>query len=210
MNKAKPTRPNGRNGDTQANIGYEEKLWKAADTLRGAMDAAEYKHVVLGLIFLKYVSDSYEERRQWLLRETADPKSEYFVKKEAQRGYVLEDRDEYTGQNVFWVPMKARWQEVQKSAKKPEIGQLIDDAMDLIEKENPVLKGVLPKNYARPDLDKRRLGELIDLLSNIDVGGQQAREMDVLGRIYEYFIGKFASAEGKSGGEFYTPSCIVR
>ena len=174
------------------------------------MDAAEYKHVVLGLIFLKYVSDSYEERRQWLLRETADPKSEYFVKKESQRGYVLEDRDEYTGQNVFWVPMKARWQEVQKAAKKPEIGQLIDDAMDLIEKENPVLKGVLPKNYARPDLDKRRLGELIDLLSNIDVGGQQAREMDVLGRIYEYFIGKFASAEGKSGGEFYTPSCIVR
>lgn len=201
---------NGRNGDTQANIGYEEKLWKAADTLRGAMDAAEYKHVVLGLIFLKYVSDSYEERRQWLLRETADPKSEYFVKKESQRGYVLEDRDEYTGQNVFWVPMKARWQEIQKSAKRPEIGQLVDDAMDLIERENPVLKGVLPKNYARPEVDKRRLGELIDLLSNIDVGGQNAREMDVLGRIYEYFIAKFASSEGKSGGEFYTPSCVVR
>lgn len=209
MNNAKPIKPNGRNGDTQANIGYEEKLWKAADTLRGAMDAAEYKHVVLGLIFLKYVSDSYEERRQWLLRETADPKSECFVKKEAQRGYVLEDRDEYTGQNVFWVPMKARWQEVQKSAKKPEIGQLIDDAMDLIERENPVLKGVLPKNYARPEVDKRRLGELIDLLSNIDVGGEKAREMDILGRVYEYFIGKFASAEGKSGGEFYTPSYVV-
>jgi type I restriction enzyme M protein len=201
---------NGPSGGTQANIGYEEKLWQAADTLRGAMDAAEYKHVVLGLIFLKYVSDSYEERRQWLLRETANPTSEYFVKKETQRGYVLEDRDEYTGQNVFWVPMKARWQEVQKFAKKPEIGQLIDDAMDLIEKENPVLKGVLPKNYARPEVDKRRLGELIDLLSNIDVGGERAREMDVLGRIYEYFIAKFASSEGKSGGEFYTPSCVVR
>jgi type I restriction-modification system DNA methylase subunit len=125
---------NNPNGQPQANVGYEEKLWEAADTLRGAMDAAEYKHIVLGLIFLKYVSDSYEERRQWLLRETADPKTESFVKKEEQHAYALEDRDEYGGQNVFWVPMKAPWQEIQKTAKRPEIGQLIADAMDLIGK----------------------------------------------------------------------------
>lgn len=196
--------------DSAARIGFEEKLWQAADKLRGSMDAAEYKHVVLGLIFLKYVSDTFEARRGWLVRESADPKSDYYIKSEKQRLGLLEDRDEYTAENVFWVPREARWEVFQKKAKRPEIGKFIDDAMDAIEKENPTLKGVLPKTYARPEVDKRRLGELIDLLSGIDVGGDAAREKDMLGRVYEYFLGKFAAAEGKGGGEFYTPACVVK
>ncbi len=198
-----------RNG-TAANIGFEEKLWQTADTLRGSMDAAEYKHVVLGLIFLKYVSDSFELRRSQLVKDIATPSSEYFVKDEKSRKAVLEDRDEYTSENVFWVPKSARWDVFQANAKRPEIGKTIDDAMDVIEKENRTLKGILPKNYARPEVDKRRLGELIDLLSNVDIGGAGGQSRDVLGRVYEYFLGKFASAEGKGGGEFYTPSCVVR
>jgi type I restriction enzyme M protein len=193
-----------------ANLGFEQKLWLAADKLRGNMDASEYKHVILGLIFLKYISDSFETRRQWLIREAADSKSEYHVKNEAQRAKVAEDRDEYLAENVFWVPPKARWADLQNNAKQPTIGKLIDDAMDLIERENPSLKGILPKNYARPDLDKTRLGELIDLIGTISVGDEKSRSQDVLGRVYEYCLGKFASAEGKGGGEFYTPSCIVR
>jgi type I restriction enzyme M protein len=174
------------------------------------MDASEYKHVILGLIFLKYISDSFESRRQWLIRESADPKSEYHVRNDAQRLKVAEDRDEYLAENVFWVPSKARWGELQNNAKQPTIGKLIDDAMDAIERENPSLKGILPKNYARPDLDKTRLGELIDLIGTISVGDQKSRSQDILGRVYEYCLGKFASAEGKGGGEFYTPSCVVR
>lgn len=198
------------NGSGTANLGFEQKLWLAADKLRGTMDAAEYKHTVLGLIFLKYISDSFESRRQWLVRETADPDSDYFTKNEAQRSKIAEDRDEYLAENVFWVPPKARWIELQNNAKQPTIGKLIDDAMDLIERENPSLKGILPKTYARPDLDKTRLGELIDLIGTIAVGDEKSRSQDVLGRVYEYFLGKFASAEGKGGGEFYTPSCVVR
>ena len=185
-----------KNGNgSGANLGFEQKLWQAADKMRGHMDAAEYKHVVLGLIFLKYISDAFEERRQALLKEKgADP----------------EDRDEYTAENVFWVPKQARWEHLQANAKKPEIGKVIDDAMVAIEKENAQLKGVLPKDYARPALDKQRLGELIDLIGTIGLGDAENRSKDILGRVYEYFLSQFASAEGKKGGEFYTPRCVVR
>src|SRR6516164_10265817 len=184
--------------DNGADLGFEEKLWLAADKLRGHMDAAEYKHVVLGLVFLKYISDAFEEHRQNLVATAgADP----------------EDRDEYAADNVFWVPKEARWQGdggLQAKAKQPTIGKLVDDAMVAIEKENPSLKGVLPKDYARPTLDKTRLGELIDLVSTIGLGDEESRGKDVLGRVYEYFLGKFANAEGKLGGEFYTPRSVVK
>jgi len=187
-------RANGNGG----NLGFEAKLWLAADKLRGHMDAAEYKHVVLGLIFLKYISDAFQEHYEALKREPdADP----------------EDRDEYTAKNVFWVPKKARWSGpagLQANAKQPTIGKLIDDAMVAIEKENPGLKGVLSKDYARPSLDKTRLGELIDLVSTIGLGDEASRSKDILGRVYEYFLGQFASSEGKGGGEFYTPQSVVK
>ncbi|MGQ9604519.1 MAG: class I SAM-dependent DNA methyltransferase [bacterium] len=178
-----------------ATIGYEAELWEMADALRGSIDAAEYKHVVLGLIFLKYVSDAFEEHRERLKEEQyAD----------------LEDPDEYRAVNVLWVPAEARWQNLQQNARQPQIGRLVDIAMEALERENDSLKGVLPKDYARPALDKLRLGQLIDLISNIRVGDAEARGKDVLGRVYEYFLGQFASAEGKKGGEFYTPRCVVR
>jgi type I restriction enzyme M protein len=178
-----------------ANLGFEEKLWQAADKLRGNMDAADYKHVVLGLIFLKYISDAFQERYEALKAEPhADP----------------EDRDEYTAENVFWVPKAARWSYLQGHAKQAEIGKLIDGAMDAIEKANPSLKGVLPKNYARESLDKQRLGELIDLVGTIGLGDKESRSKDVLGRVYEYFLGQFAAAEGKKGGQFYTARCVVK
>ncbi len=178
-----------------ANLGFEEKLWAAADKLRGHMDAAEYKHVVLGLIFLKYISDAFQELHDRLTDDKeCDP----------------EDRDEYTAENVFWVPKDARWAKLQAAAKQPTIGKLIDDAMVAIEKDNPTLKGVLPKDYARPSLDKTRLGELIDLVGKIGLGDAESRAKDILGRVYEYFLGKFASAEGKGGGEFYTPQSVVK
>jgi len=168
-----------------------------ADALRGSMDAAEYKHVVLGLIFLKYISDAFEERHAELENEIAD-------------GADPEDPDEYRAVNVFWVPKQARWSNIQENARQPQIGQIIDKAMEIIERENPTLKGVLPKDYARPALDKHRLGQLIDLINNIRVGDKEARSKDFLGRVYEYFLSQFASAEGKKGGEFYTPRCVVR
>lgn len=177
------------------NVGFEEKLWLAADKLRSNMDASEYKHVVLGLVFLKYVSDSFNEKYEEL----------------KSQGYGdEEDRDEYLADNVFWVPQNARWETISKNANSPEIGKVIDNAMELIEKENDSLKGVLTKNYSRPELDKTKLGELVTLFTNIKVGTSEAKEKDTLGRVYEYFLSKFASAEGKLGGEFYTPSCIVR
>jgi type I restriction enzyme M protein len=193
-----------------ANLGFEEKLWLAADKLRGHMDASEYKHVVLGLVFLKYISDAFEERHTWLLREAASPKSDYYVKEDKARYAVAEDRDEYAAESIFWVPKEARWPYLQAKAKQPTIGKLIDDAMDKIEKENPSLKGVLSKDYARPTLDKHRLGELIDLIGTIGLGDEASRSKDILGRVYEYFLGKFASAEGKAGGEFYTPQSVVK
>lgn len=180
---------------TNGDIGLEAKLWSAADKLRSNMDAAEYKHVVLGLIFLKYISDSFGEKHKKLSEEkNADP----------------EDKDEYLAENFFWVPEKARWEFIQSKAKMPEIGKIIDDAMDLIEKENPSLRDVLPKNYAREDLDKRRLGELVDLISGIGLGDKESRGKDILGQVYEYFLGQFADAEGKKGGQFYTPKSIVK
>ena len=193
-----------------ANLGFEEKLWQLADKMRGHMDPSEYKHVVLGLIFLKYISDAFEERHQWLIAETADSNSEYYMKDPGARYGIAEDRDEYIAEHIFWVPKEARWSYLQANAKQPTIGKLIDDAMVAIEKENPSLKGVLPKDYARPALDKHRLGELIDLIGTIGLGDRESRSKDILGRVYEYFLAKFAGAEGKSGGDFYTPRCVVK
>lgn len=175
----------------------EKKLWQAADKLRNNIDAAEYKHIVLGLIFLKYISDSFEEQHTKLsekIGEGADP----------------EDPDEYRADNVFWVPPESRWEYLQKHAKQPTIGKLIDDAMDGIERDNANLKGVLPKNYAREQIDKVRLGELIDVVGSIGLGNGGNKKHDLLGKVYEYFIGMFADAEGKRGGQFYTAQCIVK
>ena len=177
-----------------ATIGFEEELWASADKLRNNMDAAEYKHVVLGLIFLKYVSDTFMEKYKELLEEDED---------------FAEDMDAYLAEGVFWVPEIARWDYIAKHSKQVEIGQIVDSALDAIEKENDSLRGVLPKNYSRPELDKRILGEIIDLFTNINVGGKEGKEKDILGRVYEYFLGKFAANEGKGGGEFYTPKSIV-
>lgn len=169
----------------------EQQLWLAADKLRGNISSSDYKYVVLGLIFLKYVSDAFSVQHDKAIAEGFDP----------------EDRDFYTAENVFWVPQEARWGFVQQHAKQPNIGVIIDDAMDAVEKANPSLKGVLPKNYAREALDKRRLGELIDIFSNTTFKSDNAK--DLLGRVYEYFMGMFADSEGKHGGEFYTPRSIV-
>jgi len=177
----------------------EATLWKAADKLRSNMDAAEYKHVVLGLIFLKYISDSFEELYKKLKAESATT------------GADPEDKDEYTAERVFYVPPTARWTWLQNRAKLPTIGKDIDDAMDTIEKDNPTLKSVLPKDYARPALDKQRLGELIDLIGSITLNENgSGKGKDVLGFVFEYFLGQFADAEGKKGGQFYTPRCIVK
>lgn len=180
-----------------ANLGFERELWQAADALRSNMDAAEYKHVVLGLMFLKYISDAFEEQH---------------AKLEAQRneGADPEDPDEYRAINIFWVPKEARWSQLKAAAKQPSIGKTVDEAMLAIERDNPSLKGVLPKDYAKPGLDTRRLGELIDLIGNIGLGDQENRSKDILGRVYEYFLSQFASAEGKKGGQFYTPRSVVR
>src|SRR5262245_61616581 len=169
---ARTTKNNQKKSNNGANIGYEAELWQMADALRGSMDAAEYKHVVLGLIFLKYISDAFEEHHAELEAERsagADP----------------EDADEYRAHNIFWVPPEARWSHLKGAAKQPTIGQLVDDAMAGIERDNPSLKGVLPKDYARPALDKQRLGQLIDLVTNIRVGDAESRSKDVIGRIYE-------------------------
>ena len=174
----------------------EKQLWKTADKLRKNIDAAEYKHVVLGLIFLKYISDAFEE-----LYEKLDA--------EKTQGADPEDKDEYKAENVFFVPQDARWKLLLSKAKQPDIGKFVDDAMDAIEKENPSLKGVLPKVYARQNLDPTSLGELIDLVGNIALGDAKARSADVLGHVFEYFLGEFALAEGKKGGQFYTPRSVV-
>ncbi|MFP3090026.1 type I restriction-modification system subunit M [Treponema sp. TIM-1] len=185
-----------------AEIGFEKTIWDAACVLRGNIDAAEYKHVVLGLIFLKYLSDKFEER--------------YKTLKEEGEGFE-EDRDAYAEKQVFYVPASARWKKISAKAHTPEIGKTIDDAMTAIEKENKKLKGVLPKNFARPELDKRRLGEVVDIFTNISMhkhgGGREGAHegsIDILGRAYEYCLGKFAEQEGKLAGEFYTPACVVK
>jgi type I restriction enzyme M protein len=199
----------GRTGS----LGFENKLWEAADLLRNNMDPAEYKHVVLGLLFLKYIEDAFEERRRELGASVSDPESDYYVTEPSERERELlvlrEDRDEYTAENVFWVPKAARWSHIQAQAKQPTIGKTIDDAMDAIEKDNPSLKGVLPKIFALPGLDKHDLGKLIDLMSGIGLGTKEHQSKDTLGRVYEYFLSRFASSEGKGGGEFYTPTSVV-
>ena len=189
-------KPKPGTGNT-ATLGFEQQLWQTADALRGSMDAAEYKHVVLGLIFLKYISDAFEEQHARLAADRA-------------QGADPEDPDEYRAKNIFWVPKEARWVNIQSTAVQPTIGRLVDDAMEAVERDNPSLKGVLPKDYARPVLDKQRLGQLINLVSNIRVGDKESRSKDALGRVYEYFLSQFATAEGKKGGEFYTPRCVVR
>lgn len=184
-----PQRSNG--GD----LGFEAELFKAADLLRGNMEPSDYKHVALGLIFLKYISDAFDAKQKSLLKEN-----------EA----VAEDRDEYLAENIFWVPKEARWSYLQLNAKQPTIGVLVDDAMRAIERDNASLKGVLPKEYARPALNKVMLGELIDLISGISLKKEGDHSKDILGRVYEYFLGGFAGAEGKRAGEFYTPQSVVR
>ena len=194
MPARRPQRPTRA---THSPIGIDEsELWSMADALRGSMDAAEYKHVVLGLIFLKYISDAFEEHHAAVLAEWGEE--------------TAEDPDEYTAESIFWVPPEARWAHLRTRARQPTIGQLVDDAMAGVERDNPALKDVLPKDYARPALDKQRLGQLIDMVGNVAVGDKDARSNDVLGRVYEYFLGQFAGAEGKKGGEFYTPRCVVR
>lgn len=208
------TKNSKREKNGGGDLGFEAKLWQAADALRNNMDAAEYKHVVLGLIFLKYISDAFEAKHAELERqkkEGADP----------------EDPDEYRAVSIFWVPREARWQHLKAKAPQPTIGKIVDDAMTAIERDNQSLKGVLPKDYARPGLDKQRLGQLINLFSDIDMRqpspdplahplplgegrGEGKRAVDILGRVYEYFLSQFASAEGKKGGQFYTPSRVVR
>lgn len=177
-----------------ADIGFEKQIWDAACVLRGNMDASEYKNVILGLIFLKYISDSFEDKRRALLEEGD--------------GFE-EDRDAYQMDSVFFVPAGARWEDIANAAHTPEIGTVIDAAMEAIEKENKSLKGILPKNFARPELDKRRLGEVVDLFTNVKMT-EGTDEKDLLGRTYEYCLRNFAEQEGKNAGQFYTPSCVVR
>ena len=180
--------------ENTTSIGFEEIIWRAADKLRGNLSASEYESVVLGLIFLKYISDKFEEKYQELLEdEYAD----------------VEDKDEYEAEGVFYVPQDARWSVIREASRTPEIGVVIDNALQAIEKENPKLKGILPSNYSRPELDKRRLGDVVDLFTNIKMHAS-GDEKDLIGRVYEYCLQQFASMEGKNAGEFYTPSCIVR
>jgi type I restriction enzyme M protein len=213
MAKTKPgtneTPPNAANPGALANGGsdldFETTLWATADKLRGTVDAAEYKHVVLGLLFLKYVSDAFESRREAL---RAELEAQKIAGK--QLDLLLESRDEYTAENVFWVPPEARWEYLRAQARRPDIAKLLDDAILAVERDNPNLKGKLPRDYARRGIPPEKLGGLIDLVSGIGFKGDRAKARDTLGRVYEYFLGKFAAAEGKLGGEFYTPRGVVR
>jgi len=192
--KSKPKTSSEKKKTKQDEMSFEDKLWRAANKLRLNMDAAEYKHVVLGLIFLKYISDAFEEKYRELSQDkNSDP----------------EDRDEYVSSNIFWVAKDARWPALQANAKQITIGKIIDDAMIAIEKDNPAIKGILPKNYARASLDKTRLGQLVDLIGTIGLGDKEHSSKDILGRVYEYFLGMFADAEGKDAGQFYTPRSVV-
>ena len=194
---ATPRDTNGSDTGATQSPDYGPQLWGMANALRGNIDAAEYKHIVLPLMFLKYISDAFEE-----LHEELESK--------ADEGYDAEQPDEYAERNVFWVPMEARWSHIQARARQEDIGATIDRAMDFIERENKPLQGVLPKNFGSDDLDKQMLGQVVDLVSNIKVGGAQAQATDVLGQVYEYFLEQFAIAEGRKGGEFYTPRSVVR
>lgn len=194
----------------QVSQGLEASLWEAANKLRSNVDAAEYKHVVLGLIFLKYVSDVFEKRKRELESKVQDPTSDYYMPNEDARKTILESRDEYASEGVFWVPEGSRWVDLMKAAKQTDIGARIDSAMDEIEKENPSLRGVLPKNYSRRELTPTTLGGLIDVFSREDLTSAEHENMDVLGRVFEYMVAAFARAEGKLGGEFYTPRTVVQ
>ena len=202
--------PPRKQKQADASQSLEAVLWDSANKLRSNMDAAEYKHVVLGLIFLKYVSDVFDVRRRQLAALVEDESSDYYMPTEAARQSILESRDEYTSEGVFWVPEGHRWDDLRKAAKQADIGTQIDAAMDAIEKENPSLKGVLPKNYARRELTPITLGGLIDTFSREDLAAAEHQDLDVLGRVFEYMVSQFASAEGKQGGEFYTPRSIVK
>ena len=193
--------------DTTQNsdLAYADTLWKSADALRGQVDAAEYKHVVLGLLFLKYISDSFESRRDELKGEL---EAEGIPAERHES--LLEQRDEYTAERVFWVPPEARWQNLQNQAARPDIATLIDDAILAVERDNPGLKNKLPRDYARRGIAPEKMKSLIDLIANIGFKGARDQARDTLGRVYEYFLGKFAQAEGKLGGEFYTPRSVVR
>ena len=199
---------NSGNGD----LHFADELWKTANKLRGSVESAEYKHIVLGLLFLKYISDAFEERQQYLIEETHNPDNpDYYTSVESDAEFVCEDKDEYLGANIFWVPKEARWSYLMENATQPNLGKLIDEAMLAIEREYPkYLKGLLPKIYAHSAISSHTLGEIVNLFSNIGFGTKDAIAKDVLGRTYEYFIKMFAKAEGHRGGEFYTPKCVVR
>ena len=191
-------------------VDFKETLWKSADKLRNQMDAAEYKHIVLGLIFLKYISDTFDIQKNKIRKMVSDPKSDLFISEDPKvYEKELEDRDYYTKDNVFWVPQKARWEKLRAQAKQPDIGSIIDKSMIEIENENKFLQGKLDKRFGRTQLDEGKLGELIDLISTIGFTEEQ-NASDFLGEVYEYFLGQFATAEGKKGGQFYTPSHIVK
>ena len=190
----------------------KKTLWATADKLRANMDAAEYKHLVLGLMFLKFISDTFQAKRAELTGRFADPADDYYLADNTPEllAAELEDRDYYREANVFWVPEAARWEALRAAAKQPDIGKRIDDALSLIEAEIPKLKGILDKRFARAQLPDGKLGELVDLVSTIGFGATASEARDVLGQVYEYFLGMFASAEGKRGGQFYTPRSIVK
>ncbi|HMO48260.1 MAG TPA: class I SAM-dependent DNA methyltransferase, partial [Rubrivivax sp.] len=201
------------------NQDLKKTLWAAADKLRSSMDAAEYKHIVLGLIFLKYISDAFDERRAQLLAAFADVDGDLYLPDAADHAQALEERDYYTMANVFWVPASARWEAIRAQAKQSHIGVRIDAALEAIEGDNPRLKGILDKRFGRTQLEPGRLGELVDLVSTIGFvqahgdgqgGHRDHRAKDLLGEVYEYFLGQFASAEGKKGGQFYTPASVVK
>ncbi|RMF97968.1 MAG: SAM-dependent DNA methyltransferase [Candidatus Schekmanbacteria bacterium] len=197
---------------TERDLNFEKELWNAADRLRGNIDVSEYKHIVLGLLFLKYISDAYYQRRHELEKWTSDPKNkDYYIEDPKERIYIVNDKDQYKSASVFYVPEKARWEYLQNHITNPNIGKYIDEAMEAIENENPrELRGVLPKIYTKTYLEHHALAELIKIFSRIKFNHDIDKEKDILGRVYEYFLGQFASAEGRRGGEFYTPRCLVK
>jgi type I restriction enzyme M protein len=208
----KKTTKNVLNKNTHHDLGFEKELWAAADKLRGNIDVSEYKNIVLGLLFLKYISDSFYKRREILTEMTRDPKNEnFYVPTDESRKVILETKDFYTSEGVFYVPEKSRWEFLQTKTMSSDIGKVLDNAMELIEKDNPIqLENVLPRVYTKTNLDHTVLGELVNIFSQISFDHDFDREKDILGRIYEYFLGQFASSEGKRGGEFFSPRSIVK
>ncbi len=191
--------------------GFKQILWASADKLRNQMDAAEYKHLVLGLIFLKYISDTFAEHQKKVLKQVSDPSSDFYLGDDPlDHSSALEERDFYKQDNVFWVPTEARWESIRAKAKQPDIGQIIDSALVVIENENKSLRNKLDRRFGRAQMEPGRMGELVDLISTIGFGGQERSATDVLGEVYEYFLGQFATAEGKKGGQFYTPAHVVK